>query len=60
MMDKFGPPRPKLLIPQNTTLEPLYKHSVGNRICMLIMEVCLYRGTVLAHLKKSGPESQCL
>ena len=27
---------------------------------MLIREVCLCRGTVLAHLKKSGPESQCL
>ena len=42
------------------TVEPLYKHTVGNCICMLIRGVCLCRGTVLAHLKKSGFESQCL
>ena len=33
------------------TVEPLYKHTVGNRICILIRGVCLCRGTVLAHLK---------
>ena len=47
-------------VSRSDTVEPLYKHTTGNRICMLIMEVCLCRGTVLAHLKNSGPESQCL
>ena len=28
----------------NPTVEPLYKHTVGNRIRMLIREVCLCRG----------------
>jgi hypothetical protein len=37
------------------TVEPLYKHTIGNRICMLIREVCLCRGTVLAQLKNWDP-----
>jgi hypothetical protein len=28
----------------HATVEPLYKHSIGNGIRMLISEVCLYRG----------------
>jgi hypothetical protein len=26
------------------TVKPLYKHIIGNRICRLIREVCLYKG----------------
>jgi hypothetical protein len=40
-----------LLTLQLYTIEPLYKHTIGNRICMLLKEVCLCRGTVLAQLK---------
>jgi hypothetical protein len=26
------------------TVQPPHKHIIGNRICMLIIEVCLYQG----------------
>jgi hypothetical protein len=29
---------------EGSTVEPLYKHIIGNRIRMLIREVCLYKG----------------
>ena len=34
-----------------STVKPLYKHIIGNRIRMLIREVCLYRGNRLVGLK---------
>jgi hypothetical protein len=41
-------------IDHSYTVEPLYKHTIGNRICMLIREVCLCKGTVLRLTKKIG------
>ena len=36
--------RAYIYFPDLTTVKPRYKHIIGNRICMLIREVCLCKG----------------